>query len=118
MKKLSIFLSVMIVTALCFAELVNISKENQYTSVRKYTKPKPDITPPVIEFLDYKDGDIVSLRTIDIRVRATDDRTPSEKLIIEGTGKITLKTGFNPIVVSAKDEAGNVASTYIIIEKQ
>ena len=120
MKKLSILLSIIIVTALCFWALVGISLDNQYTSVRKYTKPKEittgakdmapqpikeivvpvqetpsqkiqeptpslaaDITPPVIEFLNYKDGDVVSLSPIDVSVKVTDDRTPPEKIIIE-----------------------------------
>lgn len=83
MKKLSILLSVIIVTALSFSALISISEENRYTSVRKYTKPKPDVTPPVIEFLDYKDGDVVSSETIDIRVQATDNYTASDKLILE-----------------------------------
>lgn len=108
----------MIVTALCFGALSNISLENQYTSVRKYTKPKPDVTPPTIEFLDYKDGDIVTARAIDIRVLSTDDHTASDKIVLEGTGRYVLKAGFNPIVVSAQDEAGNIATSYIIIEKQ
>lgn len=121
MKKLSIFLSVAIVTALCFWAFLSISLENQYTSVRKYTKPKIetttplkdivpqtiketvvpvqdtpsqvvtepipsgviDTTPPVIEFLNYKDGDSVSLSLINILVKVTDNVTSSEKIIIE-----------------------------------
>lgn len=83
MKKLSILLSVIIVTVLSFSALISISEENKYTSVRKYTKPKPDVIPPVIVFLDYKDGDVVSSETVDIRVQATDDRTASDKIRLE-----------------------------------
>ena len=115
MKKLSIFLSVAIITALCFWALVGISEENRYTSVRKYTKPKTqtdtvvpmektiappviettvpkavdtvkpvaDTTPPVIEFLSHTDEEVVYTRTIDIRVKATDNLTPSGKLVVE-----------------------------------
>ncbi|MDD5377309.1 MAG: hypothetical protein PHH16_04305 [Candidatus Gracilibacteria bacterium] len=46
MKKLSILLSVIIITALCFAELLHIAEQNRYTSVRKYSKPKTDSTQP------------------------------------------------------------------------
>lgn len=49
MKKLSIFLSVVIVTALCFWAFLSISLENQYTSVRKYTKPKIETTTTIKE---------------------------------------------------------------------
>jgi hypothetical protein len=43
MKKLNILLSVLFITALCFWALARISDANQYTSVRKYTKPKVKI---------------------------------------------------------------------------
>lgn len=118
MKKLSILLSIALITALCFSALVNISEQNRYTSVRKYTKPKPDTVPPTIEFLNYKDGDVTRLSSIDIQVSVADDRTARENIVVEGVGKYTLKTGFNPIVVSARDEAGNISSAYIIIEKK
>ncbi len=47
MKKISILLSIILITALCFWALSIISVENQYTSVRKYTKPKTIV--PVVE---------------------------------------------------------------------
>lgn len=158
MKKLSIVISITIITTLSFMALINISKENQYTSVRQYSKPKPvtsslakntisepkkevvvaepptplnvltatenqpktilDTTPPVIEFVNYKDGDIVNSSLINIQVKVTDDISPSEKITIEWAGRHRLKSDFNPIVVTAKDEAGNTTSSYIIIEKR
>lgn len=151
MKKLSIFLSVSIVTALCFWAFSLISMDNQYTSVRKYTKPKTitpvveiippvidsnippvestapikraaitiaDTTPPTIEVLNYKDGDVVTTPMIDVQVKVTDDHTPSDKITVDGVGKHTLQNGSNTIIITALDEAGNVGSTYIIIEKK
>lgn len=151
MKKLSIFLSVSIVTALCFWAFSLISMDNQYTSVRKYTKPKTitpvveiippvidsnippvestapikraaitiaDTTPPTIEVLNYKDGDVVTTLMIDVQVKVTDDHTPSDKITVDGVGKHTLQNGSNTIIITALDEAGNVGSTYIIIEKK
>ena len=43
MKKLNALISVSCVTALAFYGLSAISKENEYTSVRKYAKPRPVI---------------------------------------------------------------------------
>ena len=43
MKTLSTFLSVILIAAISFTGLSSISKENQYTSVRKYNKPGPII---------------------------------------------------------------------------
>lgn len=108
MKKLNIFLSVFIVTGLCFWALIGISNDNQYTSVRKYTKPKveteiisqnipevvesiidipvqktTDITPPMIEFLNYKDGDVVTLPLVNILVKVTDDQSSPDKITID-----------------------------------
>ena len=162
MKKFSIFLSIAIVTTLCFWALSLISADNQYTSVRKYTKPKTkvpvaeiivptttvdsttpvltpttkrtvaptkevvtsptttvaDTTPPTIEVLNYKDGDVVTTPTIDVQVKVTDDHTPSDKITVDGAGKHTLQNGSNTIIITALDEAGNAGSTYIIIEKK
>ena len=155
MKKLSIFLSVTIITALCFWAFSLISVDNQYTSVRKYTKPKTiapvveiippvvdsnipivespapikravvpstemvaDTTPPTIEVLNYKDGDVVTMSTIDIQVKVTDNQSPSDKITVDGAGTKTLQNGLNTIIITALDEAGNAGSTYIIIEKK
>ncbi len=60
-----------------------ISEDNRYSSVRKYTKPKLDTLPPVIEFSNYQNGQIVSANTIDVQVKVTDNITPSEQIIIE-----------------------------------
>lgn len=108
MKKLNIFLSVFIVTGLCFWALIGISNDNQYTSVRKYTKSKvetkiipqnipevvesitdipapetTDTTPPMIEFLNYKDGDVVTLPLVNILVKVTDDQSSPDKITID-----------------------------------
>ncbi|MDD2916651.1 MAG: hypothetical protein PHH70_02275 [Candidatus Gracilibacteria bacterium] len=145
MKKLNILLSVCMVMTLCFWALSGISDANQYTSVRKYTKPKAtsetipeksvettvapapetlvsqketDTTPPVIEFTNYKDGDVVTDSLINVLVKVTDDQSASDKIVVSGAGRQRMKTGFNSVVVTATDEAGNVGSAYIVIEKQ
>ena len=105
MKRFSIFLSVTILTITFFSALSNISTANRYSSVRKYAKPKPDVTPPLVEFVSPSNGDVVRQDTVDVRVRVSDDRTPAGKLIVKGDGKTMLKKGFNPIVATATDEA-------------
>ena len=109
---------IMSILWLSFYGLFRISEENKYTGVREFTKPKIDTTPPTIEFVNFKDGDIVVENTIYVEVSVNDDITPSESILVEWDGGYTLHSGFNSIVVSARDKAGNVASRYIIIEKK
>jgi len=118
MRNFSITLSVAIMTGLSFFVLSLISSANQYTSVRQYNKPSLDTTSPVIQFLNYTDGDIVSTDAVDIQLKVTDNITSQDRIIVEWWGKHVLKTWFNPIIVSAQDEAWNVASSYIILEKK
>ncbi|MFA6090342.1 MAG: hypothetical protein WC774_01020 [Candidatus Gracilibacteria bacterium] len=73
MKKLSIFLSVLIVTALCFWAFSLISMDNQYTSVRKYTKPKAKI--PVVENVS------LPSTTVDSTVVPVDNTTPIKRTV-------------------------------------
>lgn len=70
MKKLSIFLSVSIVTALCFWAFSIISANNQYTSVRQYSKPKTAVmeTTPSI--------------AIDSNIPATETPVPIKRTIV------------------------------------
>jgi len=75
MKKLSIFLSIAIVTALCFWALSLISVDNQYTSVRKYAKPKAKI--PVIESVS-----LPSITTGDSTVVPIETTTPIKRTVV------------------------------------
>jgi hypothetical protein len=60
-----------------------ISADNRYTSVRKYAKPKPDVTAPTIEFVNYRNDQVVSGDAIDVQVRVTDDKTSPELIVVE-----------------------------------
>jgi hypothetical protein len=53
-----------------------------------------------------------------VEVSVNDNVTPSESILVEWDRGYVLHSGFNSIVVSARDMAGNVASRYIIIEKK
>ncbi len=77
-----------------------------------------DTTPPTIEVVNYKDGDIVTTSSINIQVKVTDNKTPSDKIIVDGAGLNVLQNGINTIIITALDEAGNAGSTYILIEKK
>lgn len=109
---------VMSILWLSFYSLFRISEENKYTGVREFAKPKVDTIPPTIEFVNFQDGDIVLESSIYVEVSVNDNITPPESILVEWDGGYTLHTGFNSIVVSARDKAGNVASRYIIIEKK
>lgn len=80
--------------------------------------PSADVTPPMVEFANYQDGDVVTDASVNIEADVSDDVSPLDKIRVEGTGKQNLKVGFNPIVVSAVDEAGNTAHAYIILERR
>lgn len=135
MKKFIIILSTFCILGISFYWLATISKQNEFTSVREYllfTKETPesgswnsltdawvaDTIPPIIEIVNYKNGDIASSESINIDLEYSDNITPSENIKTTWWWTHLLKTWFNPIVVSATDEAGNVATTYIIIEKK
>lgn len=80
----AIIISVICLLGLSFYGLKNISDMNRYTGVREYSKPKPDTTPPTIEFLNYTDGDVITDKEIiDVQVLVTDDKTPSKNILIE-----------------------------------
>lgn len=118
MSKFSIVFTLTCVLFLSFFLLKNISDENVYTGVREYTKPKKDTQAPNIEFVRLKDGDIIYEDAIYIEVEVTDNVSKPEKIAISGNKWKMLQPWFNPLVVSARDEAGNVASKYIIVEKR
>ena len=118
MRNFIIVLSIAIITGLIFFALSLISWANQYTSVRQYNKPSADTVPLIIQFLNYTDGEVVSTDTVNIQVKVTDNMTPSNQIVVEGEGIHILKPGFNPIIVSAQDEAWNVASKYIVLERK
>lgn len=143
MKKISIYLTAAFTLGIIFFGLKTLSNENTYTSVRKYLlKEAPttvieqtgniswtgetantgdtvkDTVPPIIEVTNYKNGDVVDADSVDINVQVSDDVTATDKIVTSWSGNHELKKWFNPIVVSARDEAGNVASTYIILERK
>lgn len=135
MKHTAQYLSAFIILWIVFYALSIISRDNQFTSVRKYLQQEQvtdtwtieeipivevaeDTEPPIIEITNYTNGQVVTEASIDIQVQVTDNTTSSESITIEGNGIRELKDGYNPIVVSATDEAGNVSASYIIVEKK
>ena len=135
MKKFIILLSTFCILGVSFYWLATISKQNEFTSVREYllyAKEEPesnswssltntwveDTTAPIIEIVNDKNGDIVNSESIDIDLEYSDNITPSENIQTTWWWTHTLKAWFNPIVVSATDEAWNTATTYIIVEKK
>ncbi len=129
MKKISLLIAACIILGIIFYAFSVISKNNTYTSVRKYlkkadvtnvsdTKSNVDIEPPIIEIRNYKNKDVITTESIEVEVDITDDTSAPWNITITGTGKHILKPGYNPITVSARDEAGNIAVKYIIIERK
>ena len=129
MKKISLLIAACIILGIIFYAFSVISKNNTYTSVRKYlkkadvtnvsdTKSNVDIEPPIIEIRNYKNKDVITTESIEVEVDITDDTSAPWNITITGTGKHILKAGYNPITVSARDEAGNIAVKYIIIERK
>ncbi len=77
-----------------------------------------DTEPPKIEITAPKDGTQFSSDTdsIIVSAKAWDAIDPNPTL--SGTGEFSLEQGFNSIIVTATDSAGNVGSTYVLVEKE
>lgn len=132
MKYFANLISAAIILWIVFYALTIISKDNTYTSVRKYLNQEQEIEviadtwsteiqdtePPIIEILNYKNKQLITEPNINIQVKVTDNVSTSGSIIVEWDWLKDLIPWYNPIVVSATDEAGNVGATYIIIEKQ
>lgn len=146
MKTFIATLSTLCILGILFYWLSAISKQNEFTSVRHYllkTKNTEssswniqtshswseamdtkswatviDTIPPIIEISNYKNGDVVTDSEINIILQYSDNVTATENIQTTGWWMHTLETGFNPIVVSARDEGWNIGTTYIILEKK
>lgn len=135
---ISPLLSVTIILWVIFYALTIIAQNNEFTSVRQYLLDSQqqdvnaeeidtgviieevieDTMPPVIEITNYTNGQVVTDESIVVDVQVSDDVSTPENIIVSWAGKKNLTIGYNPIVVSATDETGNTAATYIIIERQ
>ena len=84
MKKISLLIAACIILGIIFYAFSVISKNNTYTSVRKYlkkadvtnvsdTKSNVDIEPPIIEIRNYKNKDVITTESIEVEVDITDD---------------------------------------------
>lgn len=134
MKKIAGILSVCIILWTVFYALTIIAKDNEFTSVRKYLKPQEatqtgatetwstevvqDTLPPVVMITNLTNNQVVTDESVDVQLEVTDNVSVLENITTKWGWIQELKMGYNPIVVSATDEAGNTGVSYIIVERK
>ena len=75
-----------------------------------------DTQAPELEILFPEDGQVFQIDEIEVHASATDDI--DEEVLIEGTGTFKLEPGFNTIILTATDKAGNAVSEFVVVEKK
>ncbi len=88
------------------------------TEETKIETSKLDTDPPKIEITSPKDGQVFDAATEKIKVTADIWDAVDPAPILDGIGEYVLQPGFNSIIVTGSDKSGNVASAFVVVEKQ